>query len=891
MKKLILILLTLTVMLCMFACTEGIVEAPTETEVPTTDYTETETDTEAVKPTETESAEAPSETESTETPSESESAETPSDSESAETPTETETETETESETETETESDTEDMDKNNNVSVGVYDKYDLDTYMRPIWEGGIVHNETVMFVGMDDKAPLLYTPDKIISVRSYDLTIEYIEGVDYKLEDGKLVLLEGTRIPVCPLETYYSVHNNMPYLSTMYNGVVTQTMFGEGDAMCRWQVAVTYKHSDTWGGAKVQSYRDTYADFIAKLENGEDVTVFFYGDSITTGANASGGIGVGPYTPIWPVMFCQYVAKQYGYTVKYVNSYSDSMLTSGKPAGGVMRDDSVYGTNGVITYVNTAVGGWSTGQGNSNFDTYVNRYIEEYGCDLFVLAFGMNNGGSTANEVCNLLKSIIDKTVASAPKTDIVLVSTMIPNPEAVRNPNDTFFCNGNQSTFEAEMYVLSSTLKNKFNIDVEIAPMTSISSYIHSQKRFRDTTGNNVNHPSDFIVRAYAQSIYQTVFGFENLPDNTVEVDGTPVVDANYNAMIQTPGANLYLDGIYDTANQNDAVCVRLEETSGGYFMYHISNGKKIYVNKNADGEIEYSETALTVWVYNEASQTMESADGAGQPIKLVAPAICYHNAIADGEMHSIVACVRCGVEEKHEEHNIRSVSEEKEDGSVEYKTYCSSCGYVLSLSIQQAGVNVLLDATQINDKANSSSMINYSELIKDEDGEYARIHGGKDIDYNQLMLFSDSTASTLTGKYLVMKFRVGENNRGQTVVKMYVGTKNTSPTNENEALNIAGTGSGIEDGLWHTIIVDMSLMTKNDAFVASEDGQYYAKFIAIRPLYVGGKTDTVEDYMDIAFMATCDTLESAESLISGNTYEYYTTSNIGTVQTITE
>jgi hypothetical protein len=241
--------------------------------------------------------------------------------------------------------------------------------------------------------------------------------------------------------------------------------------------------------------------------------------------------------------------------------------------------------------------------------------------------------------------------------------------------------------------MYVLASTQKNKFGIDVEIAPMTSISKYIHSQKRFRDTTGNNVNHPSDFVVRAYAQSIYQTVFGYENLPDNTEKLDGTPVVDANYNAMIQTPGASLYLDGIYNTTNQNDAICVRLEETSGGYFMYHISNGKKIYVNKNADGEIEYSETAVTVWVYNEARRTMESADGAGQAIKLVTPAICYHNAIAGEETHCRVTCVRCGIEEQNEKHDIKRVTEEKEDGSVEYKSYCSSCGYVIWSSVKQA------------------------------------------------------------------------------------------------------------------------------------------------------------------------------------------------------
>ncbi len=422
-------------------------------------------------------------------------------------------------------------------ASVGTYDKYDLDTYMKPVWDGKVVHNETVMFVGMYDEVPLLYTPDKIISVRSYDLTIEYVDGVDYALKDGKLVLLEGTRIPVCPLETYYSVHNGNPYLSTMYKGQVTQTMFGEGDTMTRWQVAVTYKHSDKWDGVYVHSYDHRYDDLIKKLENGEDVSIFFYGDSITAGANASNNKA--PYTPPWSVMFCQYIAKQYGYTVKYVNTASDPSLTNGTPAAGGAREDSVYGTNGIITYVNSAVGGWSTKQGLDNFPVYIKPYIQKYGCDLFVLAFGMNNAGSTAETVCDLLKQITDKIVARAPEADILLVSPMIPNPEAVRNPEDTFFCNGNQPTFEAEMIPLAEKI-NKSGTDCALAPMTSVSKYIHAQKRFRDSTGNNVNHPNDFIVRVYAQTLFQTVFGYENYPDGAAELGDIPVVDANYNGKL---------------------------------------------------------------------------------------------------------------------------------------------------------------------------------------------------------------------------------------------------------------------------------------------------------------------------------------------------------------
>ena len=32
---------------------------------------------------------------------------------------------------------------------------------------------------------------------------------------------------------------------------------------------------------------------------------------------------------------------------------------------------------------------------------------------------------------------------------------------------------------------------------------------------KRYRDMTGNNINHPNDFIARAYAQVILKTLVG----------------------------------------------------------------------------------------------------------------------------------------------------------------------------------------------------------------------------------------------------------------------------------------------------------------------------------------------------------------------------------------
>ncbi len=379
---------------------------------------------------------------------------------------------------------------------VGVYEGFDLDTWLRPIWKGSVIHNETVMFLGEDDKAPLLYTPDKIISVRSYELDTEYVEGVDFKLEDGKLMLVEGTRIPVCPLTTYYPEEGRFNMLR---DGKIVPALYGEGSTMTQWQVAVTYVHSGKWTGIDIPSYTDRYSGFIKKLEGGEDVTVFFYGDSITYGANAS--YKSAPYTPLWAMMFCQYAAKRYGYTVKYV---------------GCDREDTVYGTTGTITYINTSVGGWSTEAAINNFGTHVKPYVEEHGCDLFVIALGMNNTESTAEHFCGLLEKLTDMVREAVPTTDLVLVSTMIPNPYLTKKEPTEWCANGQQATFEAAMMPLAENI-NESGTNCAVCPMTSVSQYIHSKKRFRDTSGNNVNHPSDFVVRAYAQALCRTVFGYD--------------------------------------------------------------------------------------------------------------------------------------------------------------------------------------------------------------------------------------------------------------------------------------------------------------------------------------------------------------------------------------
>lgn len=36
---------------------------------------------------------------------------------------------------------------------------------------------------------------------------------------------------------------------------------------------------------------------------------------------------------------------------------------------------------------------------------------------------------------------------------------------------------------------------------------------------KEFCDYSGNNINHPNDFFVRIYAQTLLRTLIGYENM------------------------------------------------------------------------------------------------------------------------------------------------------------------------------------------------------------------------------------------------------------------------------------------------------------------------------------------------------------------------------------
>lgn len=353
-------------------------------------------------------------------------------------------------------------------VDTATYDKYDLDIYTLPYWDGNIVYNETIMFV-IDDEAPLLYTPDTVLSVRSSDLKTEYVRGQDYEVRDGKIVRLEGSRMPFFTEEQFYPASKaESPTGDVQACNVPGHPyiMFTEGSYFYDHQVVVTYTHTDEWEGFVPQKSTKLHK-FVERAEAGEELNIVFYGDSITAGGNASGQAGVEPGTPRWSTMVTAALQARF--------------------------------PNATINEINTAVGGKNSDWGLTN----IQGSVVAQDPDLLVLAWGMNDKTRTPTNYAELNEKMIKAVLKRHPDCEILLVSTMLPHDKL-----PAFY--GNQRLFEGKLYVNAAKYDN-----IDVAPVTSVHASILEHKRYFDMTGNNVNHPTDYLTRIYAQTVLKVLLG----------------------------------------------------------------------------------------------------------------------------------------------------------------------------------------------------------------------------------------------------------------------------------------------------------------------------------------------------------------------------------------
>ena len=376
----------------------------------------------------------------------------------------------------------------------------DLKEIMQNIFDGTVSLKETVMFIDKGDVKSLMYPIESMVSVTSYDGRITYEEGVDYVIEDGKLKITEDSSIPCITSDVYY---NHAGSIIKMGN----KPLYWGESQMKQWQVCVTYTHEDNWEGFLQESYLEVYQDFVGKLIRGEDVTVLFSGDSITWGACSTFSEGVQPMQGAYPMLFVEALADLFDYRVVYV----DTGIVTPYICHPVPTTDYVAGDRGTITYVNTAIGGWTSSDGVKYFDQFVAEPIKAYGCDLLVLAYGMNDGMYSASLTKKNLTTMINSVVELNPDVSVMIIATMTPHP-------DTNWDFKPVQQQEGVLLDLAEKLRGEGKV-VAVARVNSVSEAVLEHKTFNDYAGNNINHPNDWFYRVYAQTMLQTLIGYENM------------------------------------------------------------------------------------------------------------------------------------------------------------------------------------------------------------------------------------------------------------------------------------------------------------------------------------------------------------------------------------
>ena len=354
------------------------------------------------------------------------------------------------------------------------YTKYNLNTYMQPMWKGDTMYNEIVMFYPNGqtkkvDPAPLLYKPKEVISVRSYDLKTEYVEGVDYTVENGRIALTANSRIKAWAYDDYYlkqpgaSPAGGLPSISVPGRYYV----FGDGKLFAQYQVCVTYTYEGKWDGP-VPAYQGHKLPKTAMaLAKKQTLNVVYYGDSVTVGKEARGVNKIAPNMPRWA-----------------------DMVTA--------RLEELTGAK--INAVNTAKGGQTTQWGLANVEENVNKYNP----DLVVLAFGMNDGSRkyTTGVYKANTEQIINAVRAKHPDCEFLLVATHLPNPDESSRQ-------GPQEEYQTCLKELANSKKG-----VAVANVTEVHKHLLTKKRYGDMTANNVNHPNDWLIRMQGQIIAQALW-----------------------------------------------------------------------------------------------------------------------------------------------------------------------------------------------------------------------------------------------------------------------------------------------------------------------------------------------------------------------------------------
>lgn len=374
---------------------------------------------------------------------------------------------------------------------------YSFNSYIKPFWKQNIMYDEPVTLhlnsEGTIISGKLLFKPTKIISVKDYSLKKNYNNESDYYWNGTDNIIYYGNNstIPFFKPGELSGILTNsdgttyqVPSYPVWENGL---SRFGDclytvSNFLYEKQIVVTYEYDisqiSSNGIAYTKTQNEKVKTVVNKMNNGESLNILIHGDSILAGYDASSLHGREPYLPT----ISDYISKK-------LNQYS----------------------KGKVTVDNIAVGGWTVEDGYNNLAKKINESENEYSkYDLAIIGFGMNNPNTDLTIFKTNIENMISLLKAKNPNIEIILLSSMNPNPRLRWDETNNY-------TLPDQKRALKQISDDaKYNSTVAYVDMYSIHNKILEYKDFSATTGNNVNHPNDWLIRVYAQNILSAIIDY---------------------------------------------------------------------------------------------------------------------------------------------------------------------------------------------------------------------------------------------------------------------------------------------------------------------------------------------------------------------------------------
>ena len=312
--------------------------------------------------------------------------------------------------------------------------------------------------------ARLLFAPKAMPRLTKATGEVAYEAERDFTWPPGgrEIVLTAKSRIP---FRTQVLLPPGSPDSIAASRDGKKHLLYGEGHFFHDQQVLAAYEPAEAWTGPIPAVDATGLARTRARLRAKQPVKIVMLGDSISTGANASGVVDAPPGQMGYPDLVVDGLSRRFG---------------------------------GPVTLTNLSVGGmnapWGVGQMTA-------AIAEEP--DLFLIAFGMNDasGRCSPSKYRKDTARMASVMRTARPDCDVICVATMTANHDWQFAAPDFY------PAYRDQLLTLRKP-------GLAVADVTSVWSWIVARKKFLDLAGNGVNHPNDFGHRLYADVILALFF-----------------------------------------------------------------------------------------------------------------------------------------------------------------------------------------------------------------------------------------------------------------------------------------------------------------------------------------------------------------------------------------